>query len=197
MEAVAVCIGTLTGREEYLEQVVEAWEAQDDCVVFVGVLKDKPLGTSWNMLAESAFMAEWLIFAADDQEPWPGALDSALTYLHANPGCVAGFRLHQNGEPLDAGYDAKLHGEQTSWARCWLLHRTIYRQVGPFLELSWYLDIDYSQRLTEAGFPIRMVDGFGGDHLDAPRDWLNPTEQDRQYQAYLAACATGNRSPFV
>lgn len=197
MNSVAVCIGSLTDREPFLERCADAWRLQEGVAPFVGVLKDRPLGASWNTLGHSAFMAQWLLFVADDQQPWPDALAAGVGYLQQHPSHVAALRLYQDGRPLDASYDAKAHGERTPWARGWLLHPGVFEQVGDFLELSWYLDIDYSQRLSEAGFPIVAVDGFGADHLDAPRDWLTPEVRERQYRAYLQACADGNRSPFV
>jgi hypothetical protein len=201
---VLVCIGTLEGRERYYGEVAMAWRdcSWSDLEVQVMSIKGKSLGVAWNasvglvgFTGEEAW--DYIMFTADDQVPWDYTLDPAISWLHRHPYDVAGFRLHQHGLPLDPSYDTLAHGETTPWARGWLMRPPVYAHVGPFLDLSWYLDIEYSQRLTEAGYSIRMLEGFGGDHLDAPRTWLTTAERERQYQAYHAACAAAGRSPFV
>jgi hypothetical protein len=198
---VLVCIGTLEGRERYYDEVATAWR---DCSwsrlsVQVATVRGSSLGMAWNACVRLTEKYPWdyIMFTADDQAPWDYTLDAAISWLDKHPYDVAGFRLHQYGLPLDPNYDALAHGETTPWARGWLMRPHIYAQVGPFLDLSWYLDIEYSQRLAGAGYSIRMLRGFGGDHLDAPRTWLTDTERQRQYQAYHDACAAAGRSPFV
>lgn len=139
---------------------------------------------------------DYVLFGCDDAVPRPGCVEAAVRY-HFTTGHIPGCRFYQDGEPMDTSYDARPHGEETPWTRLFLLTSAIYRRVGPLLDLTWYTDIDYCQRLNEHGYMISMCDGFEFDHLDPPRTWAENGEVERQHRVYREACAAAGRSPLA
>lgn len=158
-------------------------------------------GGSWGGLHNQLCRAhlsdsDYLLLANDDCPIHPGAIGAAVAHLRRGeiPGCRF---LTVDGEPLDPSYDAKPAGEETPWTRLFLLTPGIFEKVGPLMDLSWFVDIDYCQRLREAGFRITMCDSFTFTHLDAPRTWATPEVVAAQREEYHRACRAAGRSPLV
>lgn len=204
MTRVAVCIPSLPERTVMCADTMTTYLAQttEDLQVSVEAIRGHTQwGEGCNQLANSGHRLsldpdDYLLFTCDDAVPRPGALAAAVAH-HRATGQIPGCRFYQHGEPMDPSYDAAPHGQVSPWTRIFLLTRATYAQVGPLLDITWYSDIDYCQRLNEHGYTITMCDGFSFDHLDAPRSWAANGEVQRQHAVYHAACVAGKRSPLV
>jgi GT2 family glycosyltransferase len=73
------------------------------------------------------------------------------------------------------------------WSRGYLLTPAIYEKVGPFIDASWYVDFDYSERLIAAGIPIVACDGYSFTHLDGERDWHTAVVDDQERRLWEAS----------
>ena len=200
MTDVAVCIPTVPERADMCERTIAAYLAQsdgDELFVEVGTISGHTWGGGCNELAgHTIFASDYLLFGCDDAVPHPGAVAAAVRF-HVETGDLPGCRFLEAGVPLDPSYDARPHGQETPWCRLFLLPPAVYQQVGPLLDLTWYTDIHYCQRLNEHGYRIRMCDGFTFDHLDPPRTWAVNGEVERQHAVYREACAAAGRSPLA
>ncbi len=199
MIRVRVQIPYLPERGELLEQVTGAYLEQEGVRVDVAAISGVSWGEGQNrLLAECPPGVDYVLTGNDDCVPHPGCLAAAVAFAHVHVLSLPACRMVDgDGEPLDASYDARPHGGETPWARMFFLRPTVFRSFGPMLDLSWYTDIDYCQRLRDGGHVLRMVDGFTFTHLDPPRTWATPDEVARQYDAYRAVCAAANRSPLI
>lgn len=199
MTDVAVCIPTIAGREDVCATTIHAYlgQSRDDLFIEVGTIKGKTWGEGCNALMGRPLLpSDYFLLGCDDAVPHLGAVQAAVDF-HKQTGDLPGCRFLQDGEPMDPSYDARPHGEETPWCRLFLLTQSIYNAVGPLLDLTWYTDIDYCQRLNEAGYRIRMCDGFTFDHLDPPRTWAVDGEVERQRAVYHEACVAAGRSPLA
>jgi GT2 family glycosyltransferase len=143
-------------------------------------------GGSWgdglNRLASIARGAYWLC-ACDDIAPDHGWFEAARVMV--DEGLTPATRYYDvAGQPLRAGVDDAPHGTPIAWCRSFLLTPAIFTEIGPFIDATWWADIDYSERLTESGRPVTACDGFTFTHLDGPRDWLTDEEHERQRVLY-------------
>lgn len=200
MARVVVCIPTVGGRDAMLRQTVDAWADQLHSGIKTFWVDGYTWGEGCNRIASLCCGGgyytdpDYLVFAADDCVPRPGALKAAVDHW-LTTGTIPGARFYQDGQPLAAGFDDLPAGTATTWTRLFLLTPEVYRQVGPLLDISWFADFDYSDRLAEAGYPITVCDGFAFDHLDGERTWAVDGEVDRQRRVYREACAVACRSP--
>ncbi len=181
--SVAVLIPTVGGRDEMLDRVRAAYfqQAPDFYVLTVG-------GYSWgeglNVLARNAPGDYWFC-GCDDVLPHEGWFGAARRMV--DDGLTPATRYFDvAGEPLRPGTDDAPGGTPIAWCRSFLLTPAIYAEVGPFLDATWWADIDYSERLAASGRPVTACDGFSFTHLDGPRDWLTVEEHDRQRALYEA-----------
>jgi hypothetical protein len=62
------------------------------------------------------------------------------------------------------------HGGSYPWSRCFMLPTETVLQLGPMIDATWYADIEYSERLTAAGWRIEARNGYWFTHLEAPRE---------------------------
>jgi GT2 family glycosyltransferase len=213
MIRVAVCIPSVPERDAICTQTMTAFLAQSgeglDLRVSVRAIRGHTWGGGCNALAQELLAGDaqpdYLLFGCDDAVPRPGALAAALRFYRDLPAegytwgtqPLPGCRFYQDGAPLDPSYDARPHGVETPWCRLFLLPPAVYTSVGPLLDLTWYTDIDYCQRLNEAGHRILMCDGFSFDHLNPPRSWAVNGEVERQHRVYREACIAAGRSPLA
>lgn len=128
---------------------------------------------------------ELLLYAADDATPHDGWYQAGMKALAVGR-CPAACFLTEHGSP-EAWQDQAPDGFELHWTRFPFLPASVADQIGPLLDLSWFVDFDYSRRIEVAGWPIVARDGFTWTHHDAPRDWLTAEEQRRQRAEYLAA----------
>lgn len=181
MPDLSVLIPTTGRRAKLLGQVFDVLhEVAPDAEILV--LEGMSWGAALNKLAERATGAYWSC-CCDDTAPHPGAYEAGIAMLET--GVMPASRyLTVNGEPLRPGWDDAPHGTDLDWCRSFLLTPAIFAQVGPFIDATWYADIDYSERLVKAGWPIVACDGFAFTHLDGERDWLTDEELKRQAAEY-------------
>lgn len=128
---------------------------------------------------------DYLLFAADDATPHDD-------WYHSGRFCLATDRVPAARFITPLGYPQAWQDEAPDelplhWTRFPFLPATLADEIGPLLDLSWFVDFDYSRRIEAAGWPIVAWPGFTFTHHDAPRDWLTPEEQERQRAEYLAA----------
>jgi GT2 family glycosyltransferase len=189
----SVLIPTIPGREAELAQVKSAYSYQlgGQCEILTTTLYS--WGEGCNRLVPLA-KGRYLLFATDDTVPHEGwfeagraIVDEGLTpasrYLHP-PAIVDGVsRPPSTGEPLHER-DLLPHGAAVEWTRSWLITPERYAEVGPMIDTTWWADIDYSERMEAAGYPIVACDGFSWTHLPTERRWLTMEEEERQRRVY-------------
>lgn len=143
-------------------------------------------GLSWgaglNALAPQAIGDYWLT-CCDDTIPWPGWFEAARSIVDGGKQPAVRY-FEQNGEPNNSEFDLAEHGALLTWSRCYLLTPQIFETVGPFIDASWWVDNDYSERLIAAGFEIVACDGFCFTHLNGDHDWASSEEVARSRKAY-------------
>lgn len=203
MTIVRVQIPYLPERIGMLTRVMLAYRAQSfggqhlQCVS----VKGYTWGEGQNQLLarlddEGAARPDYVLTGNDDCIPHPGAIQAAIRF-HVETGDLPACRFLQDGQPLDPSYDARPHGAPTPWMRMFFAPPEVFERVGPLLDLTWYTDIDYCQRLVEHGYRMSLCDGFTFDHLDSPRTWAENGEALRQHGVYREACAAAGRSPLA
>ncbi|MDE2233870.1 MAG: hypothetical protein KGJ90_07255 [Patescibacteria group bacterium] len=180
-----------------LAQTVQAWQEQLHRPVRVLTVEGATWGGGCNQAADLVIgEVDYLVFAGDDCPPRPGALKAAVDHWLLT-GTVPGCRFRENGSWLNPPYDGLAPGTETAWTRLFLLTPDVYREVGPLLDISWYADLEYGQRLSSKGYRITICDGFDFDHLHGERTWLSPEVNDAQRDAYHQACAANGWSPLA
>lgn len=143
-------------------------------------------GFSWgeglNLLAMTA-KGEYLSCCCDDTVPLPGWFDAGRAML--DEGYTPASRyLNVDGSPLKPGTDDAPHGSVVAWCRSFLLTQEIFREVGYFIDATWYADVDYSERLRASGREILACDGFVFTHLNGERDWQTAEVTSGELDAY-------------
>lgn len=183
MPELSVLIPSVGGREEMIDQVRAAIEEQLPDAEILTVY-----GYSWgeglNQLMRVA-KGNYISCCCDDTVPLPGWFDAGRAMLDEGFEPASRY-LRPDGTPLHA-VDELPHGEEIPWCRSFLLTPQMYREVGPFIDATWYADWDYSERLVKAGIRILACDGFSFTHLDGDRGWLTPEEDARQRAEYDAS----------
>ncbi len=181
MTELSVLIPTVGDRPKLLAQVLDALHTQvPDAEVLV--LEGCSWGEGLNRLAARA-SGEYLLTCCDDTVPQPGFFAAAR--LATDRGVMAAQRYFKaDGTPQNPDFDLAAAGTPLPWSRGYLLTQELYQRIGPFLDLSWYVDFDYSERLLTAGVPIVATDGYNFTHLDGPREWLTAAENRRQQTVY-------------
>jgi GT2 family glycosyltransferase len=143
-------------------------------------------GEGLNQLAKIARGDYWLT-CCDDTVPKPGWFGPARAMVDA--GIMPAQRYFDvNDEPLHE-YDLAPHGTPLPWSRGYLLTPEIYSVVGKFIDASWQVDLDYSERLIECGYEIQACDGYAFTHLDGERDWLTDEVAEHERRLYAEARA--------
>ena len=181
MTVLSVLIPTVGGREDMLHQVKTACEQTvPGCEVLI------VYGFSWgeglNQLATVAKGDYWSC-CCDDTVPLPGWFEAGRALV--DEGLTPASRyLNVDGSPLKHGWDDAPHRKVLDWCRSFLLTPAIYADVGPFIDATWYTDIDYSERLRKSGREIVACDGYAFTHLGGERTWLTTEVCRREEEAY-------------
>jgi pimeloyl-ACP methyl ester carboxylesterase len=181
--SVSVLIPTTGRRAAMLAQVAAAF-AREPAVCEVLTIVGHSWGEGLNRLAARA-TGDLLLTCCDDTVPCDGWYPPAKDMLDMGLLPVPRY-LTTTGAPVHE-YDAAEHWEELDWARCYLLPRRVFEEVGPFLDLSWFVDMDYSARLIAAGYRLTACDRFAFTHLYGERDWLTAEEMERQRNVYMEA----------
>ncbi len=183
---VAALIPTLPHRAPLLELVREAFVEQG---VQPLIVEGRTWGEGLNELAYAvADQYDYLSCACDDTVPHPGWFAAARALV--DEGLTPASRyVHPGGEPLNPDADLLPHRAPMAWCRSFLLTPAIFLEVGPFIDATWYADIDYSERLAAAGRPVVACDGFSFTHISAERDWRTADVAAAELAAYEASVA--------
>lgn len=194
MTELSVLIPTTGRRPEMLHTVRSAIESQLPAAEILTVE-----GFSWgeglNLLAMVA-KGTYLSCCCDDTVPVAGWFDAARAMLDEGYEPCSQY-LNVDGSPLRPGTDDQPHGTPLPWARSFLLTQEMFREVGPFIDATWYTDIDYSERLLKAGYEIRACTGFSFTHLNGDRDWQSPEVDAQEREQYAASHARQGIVPFT
>jgi GT2 family glycosyltransferase len=171
-----------------LTQVQAAFESQPpETVVFV--IKGRTWGSGLNFLAETLKRSprhfDYWLTCCDDTVPHPGWFEAARAVVDAGE-MPAQRYFTRGGFPLHDFDDAE-DGTELPWSRGYLLTPELYERVGPFLDATWYVDFDYSERLSAAGIPIVACDGYTFTHLDGDRDWHTAVVDDQERRLWEAS----------
>lgn len=184
---VSVLIPTVGDRPELLARVSQRFrETLHDVGCELLTVEGHTWGTGLNVLAEQARGAYWLC-ACDDIEPLDPMWFSAARVMVDADLTPATRYFNVAGEPLRPGTDDAPHGTPIAWCRSFLLTPAIFREVGPFIDATWWADINYSERLHSASRPVTACDGFSFTHLNGPRDWLTDEAHARELATYEGA----------
>jgi len=182
MTMLSVLIPTTGRRPEMLAQVIAAIRSEHPAAQILTVT-----GLTWgaglNYLARRRALGDYWSCSCDDTVPHPGWLDAAILMLEEGLTPASRY-LHEDGSPLRPGTDDAPHRAPVDWCRSFLLTPAIYQEIGPFIDATWYADIDYSERLAASGRPITACDGYTFTHLAGERDWLDQDEEDRSRGLY-------------
>lgn len=183
MNDLSVFIPTIGTRPLMLARVKEAIYAEHpDAQIFV--VENSSWGKGLNFAAELATGRYWSC-CCDDTVPQPGWFEAGRAMLDTGVEPASRY-FNVDGSPVHP-VDLMPHGEPVGWCRSFLLTPEMYREVGPFIDATWYSDWDYSERLVAAGYPILACDGFAFTHLDGSREWNTPAEDARQRAEYEAS----------
>lgn len=186
MTDLSILIPTTGRRESLLWRVTCAHHIETPGAEILTV-QGKTWGAGLNELAQQAAGSYWLTIC-DDTLPHPGWFDAARTLV--DQGLTPATRYFTvDGQPLRPGTDDAPHMTPIPWCRSFLLTPALFAEVGPFIDTTWYADIDYSERLTAASHPIFACDGFTFTHLDGERDWQTDEEDARERAEYAASVA--------
>lgn len=178
----SVLIPTLAGREGVLGETVGGYRATaPGCKILT--VEGRSWGAGLNELTAMTD-SEWLLFAPDDALPHPGWLEAAMGFWSRGWFPAARY-LDLEGEPCH-GQDGLADGEPVTWTRLFLLRRELFERLGPMIDATWWADIEYSERIVDAGFSCHSCGGFVFTHLDGDRSWLTEAEETRQRLVYEA-----------
>lgn len=197
----AVLVPYLPERQEIRDRVVDAYRSQETRELEIHV--DLQTGFTWgaglNRMAGRypATSCDYLLFASDDQLPRDGALQAGIDLIRGNPVTIPHATLYEDGAILGREFAQMTDGCVVPWTPVFLLPRSLQERLGPLLDLNWYVDIDYSQRLQEAGWQIMVDTGFTFDHLNPVRSWYTQEVMLEQREVYRQACVAAGRSPYV
>lgn len=181
MTDLSILIPTTGRREELLRVVTATYTAQyPDAEILT--CEDRTWGWGLNDLIAQA-SGEYLLCGCDDTLPHAGWFEAGRVTLDAGKEPASRY-FRRDGTPLHER-DATPHGQPVGWCRAFLLTPDIFREVGPFIDATWYADIDYSERLETAGWPIVACDGFAWTHLDGERDWQTPEMDAYEREQYM------------
>jgi hypothetical protein len=176
-----VLIPTLAERREQLHRTVAGYRRTvPGCEVLWTSAFDSVFegwGAGCNYLARYA-KGDVLLMASDDAEPRWGWYEAGLAALRR--GMMPRARLYEQGNDSNPRFD-----QAPDWApldfSCFIfLPRPLYDRVGPVQASTWYVDVEYSQRLQAAGVPVVARTGFDWDHRNMPRRWYR-SELEPEY----------------
>ncbi len=168
MSKVIVVLKTLGDRPEMLEQAVAAWANVADTELRV-ISGPEPMGVGIDRAYQDIADDEIGVTAADDLVPMFTNLEEVLQMYARCEQAVPRY-LNRDGGPW-APYDGNPDGSPASWTRLPIASGRLYRELGSVLPTTSYFDFDYSARLSEAGWKLRLCHAFTFTHLDGPHTW--------------------------
>ena len=193
----SVLIPTTGRRPEILSRVATRWEwlaRAEGYTIEILTTSVYTWGEGCNYLMTRA-KGETVALVPDDVLPCEGLYTNAKRDLDHQV-MRLGRYFHENGQPLHEAMDLLEHGCSYPWSRCFMLPTETVLQLGPMIDATWYADIEYSERLTAAGWRIEARNGYWFTHLEAPRDWLTDEEEQRSRDLYDTAVRERNLTPW-
>ncbi len=187
---VSILIPTTGRRADYLARATAAYEEQAARIgptIEILTVEGFTWGEGLNQLIPQA-SGEYLLTVPDDVLPWEGWFWPAQIMVDSGR-MPASRYFSEAGVPMHLDCDMAMHGAPVAWCRSFLLTPAIFETVGSFIDATWWTDVDYSERLAAAGWPIVGCDGYGFTHLDAPRDWQVGDWEERERGEYQASHA--------
>ena len=186
MISVSVLIPTLPNRADHLKLTLAGFTGNPVSKEIL-TITGHTWGEGLNQLAKKAQGEYWLC-CCDDTVPAYGWFWNAKIMLDGGVFYPASAYFHPDGTPLHP-MDEYLHGTPTGWCRSFLLTRELYEECGPFMDATWYTDIEYSERISHTGREIVACKGFDFTHLGSERDWLTPEVQAEEERLSIEARA--------
>ncbi len=182
-----ILLKTVGDRPEMLAQTVAAWENVADAELRV-LTSPEPMGVGLDRAYHDVGDDEIAVICSDDTVPTFTNLDAPLEMYHRKEQPSPRY-LKVNGEPW-APYDGDPDGSPSDWTRFPMATGRLYRELGPFIATTSYLDFDYSTRLTIVGWKITLCHAFSFTHLDGSHAWETPEVHAGERAIYEAARRT-------
>lgn len=158
---ISVVVPTISGREESLAQVLDAYEDKlSDTEHEVIVIEDFPTWPDACNQGYSQSRGEILLFGADDLFPVSGFHRKALAWLEEYDELPAP-RIWEN--TLDGDHSNTEDGPDgaiTWFTRVPIMRRDQYLRIGRWPSIIYLADIWVSEKGRKIGIETRMVYGF-------------------------------------
>jgi hypothetical protein len=161
---ISIVIPTISGREESLAGVLDAYEKTTGIEKEIIVMLDRP---SWPKACNEGYEqsnGEIIHFGADDLEPLPDWWRNPLAWLQEHDELPAPrvWDYRQEGQymNLEDGGD----GDIPHFTRVPILTRSQYERIGPWPLIDYYADVWLSEKARTLGIETRMVFGYDFVH---------------------------------
>ena len=195
-----VILPTVDGREELFRRVSEAYaKTRDDVVEIVAIRNAPTVGEAWNLgsdtIREDAEPGDLVVFGIDDAVPHDGWQEAALAgtdrWIIACPrielpdGTLESCGTMGGGMFLPECPTGTLCRSSGIPAMRW---QTV-EDVGPFLDIHYYVDDEWCHRATRLGCETRVARGYAFTHWHAtPRRAQMQARAQHDRAMFLDAC---------
>lgn len=192
---VSILIPTMPGRQAELALTIGGYQRTAPGSQICVTMGEQSWGAGLNKLTSEDADHDWLLFAPDDAVPKPGWLEAALAMWEDGFFPCARY-LDSTGKGVHAN-DELPHDTPVTWTRLFLLPRALYDELGPVIDATWWADIEYSERIVDAGYACRICYPFAFTHLDGDRSWLTPEKEAEQRATYQRAVTLKTGVPHL
>ena len=159
---ISVIIPTITGREESLARVMDAYRTRTSAEMEIVTVLDFPSWSAGCNAAEAS--GDILHYGADDLEPIEGWADAML-------GCLANGEIpaaqvwdfRQEGPCANEAQDGPA-GALTVFSRVPSLTREMAERIGPWPEFHYYADNWIADKAHLLGYRVRVTAGYSFIH---------------------------------
>lgn len=162
---ISVIIPTITGREESLAKVLDAYRERTPGyeLEFVTPLNEHNWPTGCNVGQRKA-TGDIFAFGSDDLEPLEGWADAAIATLANNElPAPQVWDWKVEGRPVNEGQDGP-PGSITAFTRVVCLTRAMAEAIGPWPDIDYYADNWVSDKARSLGWETRVTAGYGFIH---------------------------------
>ena len=158
---ITIIVPTVTGREDYYERCVNAYENNTEDESEIITIKDRPTcGLAWQDGVELADRdTHYIHFTADDLEPCIG------WDHHARAVADAGNLPAPLIFTQDTGFEEKLGITPDGFfSRIPFCTREQWEEIGPMIPLHYFTDNWFSWRGRQVGYEIVLAEGYAFKH---------------------------------